>query len=297
MTGGTSGFGALAAQDLVRRPRTRVILGSRRAVPYGEPLSLDLTRLDATERFAGTVATVLGDDRIGALLLNAGVIRRDTDARTPDGFEVTFASNHLAHFLLLRRLAPRLADGAVVVITTSGTHDPATRAGLAPPRHADADLLAHPERDPGRDARPRRSGQHAYTASKLCAVLTARRFAADGDVRRRGITVVALCPGQVFGTGLAADLPLPMRAAWQVLGTPWVSRPLRAVRPTFNTAAAAAGALTDLATGHARPPGAASYAALRRGRVTWPEPSVLARDDDVADALWRDSAGLVGLAD
>ena len=36
-------------------------------------------------------------------------------------------------------------------------------------RHdADAEPLAHPDRDPDRDTRPRKAGEHAYTASKLC---------------------------------------------------------------------------------------------------------------------------------
>ena len=40
---------------------------------------------------------------------------------------------------------------------------------------------------------------------------------------------------------------------------------------------------------------AATYAALRRGKPTWPVPSDLARSDDLVQALWTDSARLVGL--
>ena len=145
-----------------------------------------------------------------------------TTGRTVDGFETAFAVNHLAHYLLLRLLLPSLAHGAIVVLTTSGTHDPDTKAGLAPPRHADADLLAHPERDPDRDTKPNKAGQHAYTASKLCAVLTARSLSEHPDVRARGIRAVAYCPGQVFGTGLAKSLALPLRTAWAVLGCCWI---------------------------------------------------------------------------
>jgi hypothetical protein len=53
--------------------------------------------------------------------------------------------------------------------------------------------------------------------------------------------------------------------------------------------------LADLALGVATPPNGRTYAALRRGRLTWPDPSELARRDDVAQALWNDSARLVGL--
>jgi hypothetical protein len=34
---------------------------------------------------------------------------------------------------------------------------------------------------------------------------------------------------------------------------------------------------------------------LRRGELTWPDPSELARRDELMHALWRDSADLVGL--
>ena len=170
--------------------------------------------------FATSVRERLGDTTVDALLLNAGLIRPDVAGRTVDGFETTFAVNHLAHYLLLRLLQPALTDGAIVVLTTSGTHDPATGAGLAPPRHADAARLAHPDRDPDGDPRSRKAGQHAYTASKLCAVLTARSLAEHPDARARHLTVVAYDPGQVFGTGLAKDLSFPLRIAWSVLGTP-----------------------------------------------------------------------------
>lgn len=44
--------------------------------------------------------------------------------------------------------AQRLRGASDVRLTTSGAHDPATGAGLTQPRHADAELLAHPDRDP-----------------------------------------------------------------------------------------------------------------------------------------------------
>jgi NAD(P)-dependent dehydrogenase (short-subunit alcohol dehydrogenase family) len=52
------------------------------------------------------------------LVLNAATQFGNVDQRTEDGFETTFAVNHLAHYLLLPLLRPRLADGAIVVITT-----------------------------------------------------------------------------------------------------------------------------------------------------------------------------------
>lgn len=173
MTGGSSGFGAIAAERLTRSGKARLILGARRTASGGDSIPLDLTELDSVRAFAAAVRERLGQTPVDALVLNAGVIHPHVDGRTADGFETTFAVNHLAHHLLVRLLLPALRDGALVVLTTSGTYDPATQAGLTPPRHADADLLAHPDRDPGLDPRPRKAGEHAYTASKLCAVLTA----------------------------------------------------------------------------------------------------------------------------
>jgi len=294
MTGGTSGFGAIAAERLTRADNVRLILGARRPTAVGESIPLDLTALDSVRAFATSLRERLGGTPVDALVLNAGLILHDIVRRTVDGFETTFAVNHLAHYLLLRLLLPVLAEGAIVVLTTSGTHDPATRAGLAPPRHADAELLAHPDRDADRDGRAGKDGEHAYTASKLCTVLTARSLSKHPDVKARRLTVIAYDPGQVFGTGLAKDLSIPLRMAWSLLGTP-VGWPLRQLNPTLNSRATAGNILADLALGLTAPPAGRTYAAVRRSRLTWPDPSELARSDELAQALWRDSAKLVGL--
>lgn len=293
MTGGTSGFGAAAAERLRRSGDRQLILGARQP-NSDERIALDLAQLDSVRSFATSVTERLAGESVSSLVLNAGTIRGDVVSRTVDGFETTFAVNYLAHYLLVRLLLPTLADGAVVVLTTSGTHDPAAGAGLTPPRHADPELLADPDRDPDRARRPRDAGEHAYTASKLCTILLARSLSAHPDVRAGGMTVVAFCPGQVFGTGLAQHLSLPLRSAWALLGTP-IGFPLRRLKRDLNGRTAAGSALADLALGTTPPAGGETYAALRGGRLTWPEPSVLARRDDLADALWRDSAIMVGL--
>jgi hypothetical protein len=67
--------------------------------------------------------------------------------------------------------------------------------------------------------------------------------------------------------------------------------------PSANSRTAAGGTLAELALGRAHPPAGRVYAALRRDQLTWPDPSELARRDDLMHALWRDSATLVGLND
>jgi NAD(P)-dependent dehydrogenase (short-subunit alcohol dehydrogenase family) len=291
MTGGTSGLGQIAASRMLAAPGTRLLLGARRQGPPGtETLPLDLTHLESVRSFAAAVGDRLGATPIDALVLNAGR-SGDADGRTVDGFETTFVVNHLAHYLLLRLLLPRLANQARIVLTTSGTHDPAQRAPLPPPRHADARLLARPELDPDRDQRPRTAGGRAYTASKLCVVLTARALAAQPEARARQLTVVAYDPGRTPGTGLLRNEGLVLRGLWRVLGSPL----LRPLVPRANSREAAGGALAELALGRVRPPAGRTYAALRRGELTWPDPSELACRDELMHALWRDSATLVGL--
>jgi NAD(P)-dependent dehydrogenase (short-subunit alcohol dehydrogenase family) len=291
MTGGTSGLGQFAAKRLLRSPNMRLRLGARSSAPHGaQALALEMTKLDNVRRFAEAAGDRLGASEIDALVLNAGMNPPNGTGRTPDGFETAFAVNHLAHYLLLRLLMPRLAYGAIVVLTTSGTHDPAEGTIVPPPRHADARLLAHPERDPDRDQTPRAAGGRAYSSSKLCNLLTARALAAHPEARARQFTVVAYDPGPTPGTGLLRDEGLAVNFMWQMLGP--IVRPLV---PGLNSLEAAGGALADLALGVTRPPAGHIYAALRRGRLTWPAPSELARRDDVMEALWRESATLVGL--
>jgi NAD(P)-dependent dehydrogenase (short-subunit alcohol dehydrogenase family) len=287
MTGATAGIGAVAAQRLLA-PGVRLITGARSGGGPGEVLPLDLAALASVRRFAGAVGAALGDGGIDALVLNAGGQRPDVAARSADGFELTFATNHLAHHLLLRLLAPRLTPGARVVITSSGTHDPAENTGMPPPRHADAVLLADPARDPG--AGGRFPGLHAYTASKLANLMTALHFAGSAAAREKRLIVTAYDPGLTPGTGLVRDQMWPVRAlVWPLLPL------LVPFRPHMNSLAAAGHGLAELAASAVPPPGRV-YAALRKGRLTWPDPSELARDTAAAAKLWEDSIALTGPA-
>lgn len=138
MTGGTSGFGTIAAERLALSGDARLILGARRPTSVGESIPLDLTELDSARAFATSVRERLGDTPVDALVLNAGVVLPDITGRTVDGFETTFAVNHLAHYLLLRLLLPTLADGATVVLTTRARSRQPRRVGAAASRQRGA---------------------------------------------------------------------------------------------------------------------------------------------------------------
>jgi NAD(P)-dependent dehydrogenase (short-subunit alcohol dehydrogenase family) len=291
MTGGTSGFGTETVKQLLKLPNTHLFLGARRENITGlEILKLDMVRLSSVRTFADTVIQKLGDSKIDALILNAGVSLSGGNC-TPDGFETTFAVNHLAHYLLLRLLLPHMANGSSIILTTSGTYDPSEKTIIPPPRHANAKLLAHPELDPDLDQDPATAGGRAYASSKLCIVLTVRALATNPEIIKKNITVLAYDPGPTPGTGLVRSTNFAVRAAWHILSLPVILPFLH----HMNSRAASGKALADLALGKIFLPEGKVYAALRHSGITWPDLSTLASQDDLVKSLWNDSAELVGL--
>jgi NAD(P)-dependent dehydrogenase (short-subunit alcohol dehydrogenase family) len=286
MTGATKGIGHVAATHLVVTPDTRLIVGARGdGAPAGcETLPLDLTSLDSVRGFA----KALGDEPIDILVMNAGIQFNDVGGRSTDGFENTFATNHLAHYLLARLLLPHVSAGGRIILTSSGTHDPALKTGVPAPRHADAAKLANPDLDPDKDRSAIAAGLRAYASSKLCNLLTARSIAALPDVQARSIAVHAYDPGLTPETGLARNAPWPVRTfVWPLL-------PLFVpFSKSMNSLANAGKALADLSTGTVS--GDRLYMSLRRAKPEWPDASILAQDDAVAAKLWADSAAMVGL--
>ncbi len=286
MTGATSGLGAVAAARIVALPDTHLMIGSRgKQVEHAEAFALDLSRLASVRSFAQRVVQALGDTPIDALVLNAGISAPAPSPTTEDGFESTFATNHLAHYLLLRLLAAHLTPDATVVVTTSDTHDPRINR-LAPPRHAYPDLLARA--DPARSLGTR-SGFRAYASSKLSNLLTARAFAKIAQLQGQHPNVVAYNPGFTPETGLNRDA----NRVVSLLARTAVPVARKVIR--INTVDEAGLTLADLATNRVLPPEQRIYASLVRGELTWPDPSALARSDDAMTQLWQGSARLVGL--
>ena len=287
MTGGTAGIGLHATRKMRAAPGVRLVVGARSPRTELETLPLDLTRLASVRGFAGAVETALGHDAIDVLVLNAGMQFGDVKHRTEDGFETTFAVNHLAHFLLLRLLMPRLGHGATVVLTTSNLHDPRTNR-VAPPEHADAGRLARGQVELG-EAQSSRASLRAYATSKLCNVLTARLLASSAFARERELKVVAFNPGFTPGTGLTRHQSVFFRIPFRVIVS------VLSVIQRMNTVEGGGMLLSDLALGRLMAPSGRIYASQVKRRMTWPDPSELASDDAVMEKLWRDSAALVGL--
>jgi NAD(P)-dependent dehydrogenase (short-subunit alcohol dehydrogenase family) len=117
VTGASSGIGVETARGLAAAGAT-VILGVRDrektqrafdgAVGDLRIAHLDLADLSSVRTFAS------GIDHLDVLINNAGVMATPF-ARTADGFELQFGTNHLGHFALTGLLLDRLADRVVVV--------------------------------------------------------------------------------------------------------------------------------------------------------------------------------------
>jgi len=286
ITGATSGIGAVAASELMAAGN-QVIAGVRGAgeVPGAELRPLDLNDLDSVRDFA---AGSFGEG-IDVLVLNAGVQDYSTEARTAQGFERAFGVNHLAHYLMLRLLLSKVKTGGTIVITSSGTHDPEEETGVPPPRHADAAMLAYPDRDPDLEKRAIKAGLQAYSSSKLCNLMTVRTLAASAEAAERNLHVYAYDPGFTPGTRLSRQSP------WFVRKLIWPLLPLfKPLMKGMNSLKDAGHGLTGLADGSITH-GEAVYCSLRGGKPTWPPPSELARDEAACAKLWKDSAEMVEL--
>lgn len=292
MTGGTAGIGLVAARRLLR-DNGSLAIGARR--PDRAPADfdrrvdlkpLDLADLEQVRAFADRVAQ---GPPIDALLLNAG-LQNVTGGRSAQGYELTFAANHLAHHLLLRLLLPHMAPNGRIILTASGTHDPAEKTGMPPPHHADARRLAHPETDPERDASPGVAGRRAYSTSKLCNVMTVRELARRVAAERSDLMVAAFDPGFTPGTGLARDYPFPLSLVFRFV-LPLVVRGKRVSTPA-NSGRLLAQLATDPRWAGVR----GDYIAIRGQGLETVPPSELARDAEACDRLWNDSEALAGPA-
>jgi NAD(P)-dependent dehydrogenase (short-subunit alcohol dehydrogenase family) len=137
VTGGNSGVGYEAALALARSG-AQVILAVRseqkgraaaeaieRAHPGAavEAMALDLSVLGSVRRFAAALLARFA--ALPLLINNAGVMALPY-ARTTDGFELQFGTNHLGHFALTGLLLPAIlaAPGARVVTVSSSAHVP-----------------------------------------------------------------------------------------------------------------------------------------------------------------------------
>ena len=289
MTGATAGIGLVAAQQLIAAGATMAI-GARSpsAAPAALAGSAQLSHLDLGDLYS-VRAFALGVEAgppVDVLLLNAG-LQNLNGLSSAQGLDISFAANHLAHYLLVRRLLGRMAPGGRIVLTSSGTHDPEEGTRVPSPRHADARRLAYPETDPDLDKSRMTAGLRAYSASKLCNVMTARELARRTSQTHPDLSIAAFDPGFTPGTGLARDYPGLVGFLFRNIV------PLVARGPRVSTPSNSGRLLAGLAMSPDSEPVRGAYFAVRGVTLPVVAPSLLARDDAACARIWEDSEALL----
>ncbi len=305
VTGGNSGIGFACARELARAG-WHVLIASRNREASAEAvrritrengdgaaseLALDLGSTASVREFVTEVER--RDFRLRALVCNAGLQVHRGPQRSADGIELTFAVNHLGHFLLTNLLLARLIAGAParIVIVSSGVHDPTLRTGMPKPDVADLEILAATggARAGGFD------GRLAYVNSKLCNLWFAYELVRRIEQARlasaaRPLSVNAFDPGLVPGSGLARDYPPALRFIWDWI-LPGVARGLTPFVSTINSARKSGGALArlvvDPALTHVSGKYFPSHTRWRAARS-----SEASYDLDRARALWQKSVSI-----
>lgn len=203
ITGPTKGIGRVTAVELAKKGADMILV----ARDEGRAREL-ANEVGGADVFIGDLSSVsevkrIGDeivkkhDRIDVLVNNAGALlmKRET---TVDGYEKTFATNHLAYFVLTDKLLPALknAPSARIVNVASEAH----RQGSI-----DFDDLMFEERW---------SGMKAHFSSKLANIL----FTAELARRLEGTKVTAnsLHPGAI-ASGFAINNKGLVALGWKII--------------------------------------------------------------------------------
>jgi NAD(P)-dependent dehydrogenase (short-subunit alcohol dehydrogenase family) len=197
VTGGASGIGietaralagagasvTLAVRDVEAGERTAAQITRTTGTAATGTKQVSVARLDLADQASVAAFAAAWDGPLDMLINNAGIMASPL-MRTPEGWEMQFATNHLGHFALATRLHGALAaaGSARVVSVSSSAHL------RSPVVFEDIHFLERPYE-------PWAAYGQSKTANVLFAVEATRRWAGDG------ITVNALMPGGIR-TGL-----------------------------------------------------------------------------------------------
>lgn len=270
VTGATMGIGKEACRAFARWGATLAIVGRSQEKTERvraelvqdsgndriEVLIGDLSRVAEVEQVAADFRT--RHERLDVLVNNAGAMFTNRQ-ESADGFELTFALNHLAYFVLTRELWGLLAgtSAARVVSTASAAH----KTGVV-----DLQDIAYASKG--------YSGWRAYGSSKLANILFTRELA-----RRAGGSFIANCvhPGWV-ATGFALNNPGAVPVLIRLVGAVFARTPAKGAETVVWAATSPEAAQLN-----------GEYLHDRKVAPT----SDLAKDDSLAAGLWELSERLV----
>jgi len=246
----------MAGRDRVRTEAARRFVTERSGSDRVAVVLADFSSLAEVHRLADDI--LAANSRLDLLVNNAGLISPKYRFSF-DGFELTFAVNHLAPYLLTNLLLDRLKASAPARIVT-----------VASEAHRGQRL------NPTQLAQPRDWGTlRAYGRSKLCNILFTRELAA----RLEGFGVVATClhPGGV-ATAIGQRGGLT-ELVWRLM-KPFMASPEK-------------GAETSLFLATTPDPTPFHRGYVIGKSLVRPDPAAL--DSNLARSLWNESARLVGL--
>jgi NAD(P)-dependent dehydrogenase (short-subunit alcohol dehydrogenase family) len=210
ITGPTSGIGRATALELAKHG-TVVLVGRdprklddvRKAIERKRqcavPVVCDVSDVASVRRAAKEIVALRLP--IVGLINNAG-IRQGRPTKNAQGWDMTFATNHLGPFALTEALVPHLPDGANVVLVASAVEDPerkpAVAAGFRGGRYISAEASARGEWKPG-GAKP--PGFDSYATSKQAMLAALMAFARETP----RLHFNAVEPGVNLTTALSRD--------------------------------------------------------------------------------------------
>jgi NAD(P)-dependent dehydrogenase (short-subunit alcohol dehydrogenase family) len=216
ITGPTSGIGRATALEVAKHG-TLVLAGRdqeklhalRKVVERqgGQAVSVvcDVSSIASVRR---AVANIVALGLPFAGLVNNAGIRQLHPTRSAEGWDMTFATNHLGPFALTEALLPFLPDGANIVFVASGVEDPERKpakvAGFRGGRYLSAEASARGEWTPGGS---KSGGFDAYATSKQCTLATALELARENP----RLHINAVEPGFNPGTALGRDANVFLR--------------------------------------------------------------------------------------
>ena len=313
ITGTTSGVGLHATKAMVDRgwqvvtanrdPVRAAAAADRLAIPSAQlsHLRFDLADLDSVRAGAETLVTSLGRP-LDALVINAAVYkpRLEQPERSPQGYEISMATNHLGQFLLIHLLLPDLERSShpsrrVVILGTVTANSKELGGKIPIPAPADLGDLAGFKAGfqapiAMANGKPFKPGK-AYKDSKLCNMITTQ------ELHRRlhgstGIVFSSLYPGCVADSPLFRHAPQAFQRIF-----PWFQKNITG---GYVSQAQAGERVAQVVADPAFSSSGVHWSWGNRqkqgGKQFSQELSDKASNPDTAQAMWEESMKLVGLA-